>query len=414
MARSHPHPTQQYHYPYSAFALGVLNADELQTEIIKTIREQPAEEYEAAYLQLPVLVTQFGLPKERARQIIHRLQDLNIQPASSYGEALNYFLTQMEELRSTPAPSQIRRQQPSASQEKLPASTPPKATHQPLEQALPLRKKASKRKQKKASASALPNTPNSKIKSNNTKSDHASPTKEQPKKGTQMARLYSSLSTTAQRSKKALYSLAAKTKGKSHPLLQKARSIAAARSRDTQKTAPHFIRLGLLAALFLFGITTAFYYSSSPSSPIEQASTQLPSRDSNQLTTSSAPQSLKAADATLNLSTGHPPTQTKPAPNSSHLQQWHDKGQALAKKFHIGPAEEPERALYYLALLKQEAPKHPLTAKLLLGIAQACRTWGDRLLKSTGDSEKRQIYIWRAKRYEKEAADILKQQRQQR
>ena len=62
MRHSYAHPAQQYHYPYSAYAVGILSDEELQAEIFKVIREQPTE-LKAAYVQLPILVNQYGLSK---------------------------------------------------------------------------------------------------------------------------------------------------------------------------------------------------------------------------------------------------------------------------------------------------------------------------------------------------------------
>jgi len=99
MQHSNAHPTQKYHYPYSAYAVGLLSDKELEIEVLKVIKEDP-EEYSAAMFQLPVLVAQFGLAKTRASHIANLLQQTNKEThPSDFKGALNFFVSQMNEIK---------------------------------------------------------------------------------------------------------------------------------------------------------------------------------------------------------------------------------------------------------------------------------------------------------------------------
>ncbi len=394
MPSSFSHPIQEYRYPYSAFALGVLSANDLQAEIIKAIQQEPSE-YEAAYTQLPILVSQYGLSKEQANLIIARLQSLNIPLPENHRNALRYFVSQMEEIHHTPR----------APRRPIPTAVLPDTPDAPT----PL---------KRPNAEPLTGTV--------TKEE--APPSQRPEAGIlEETTLEDDLEIEDNLEIEGDLKKAAPPETLSAEALAEgvsaAESLLAEEAAAESKNNKHKQRLHTSSVLALLGIgflSLLMYSLQTPSYRLSEINTNDTAIDP----TSMDPIGTQTSQVTAqhnereNEREEEAQRQLKEAlaqkklieearAHSEMLQSWLDRGTQLAEQFHIGPPEEPERALYYLEKLKQEAPQHEYTAQLLFSIAKACEEWATTTLTSDEDAEMHRIYLLRAEHYRYEAKAIL-------
>lgn len=441
MRHLYAHPAQQYHYPYSAYAVGILSDDELQAEIIKIIREQPTE-YTAAYVQLPILVSQYGLPKDRAHTIISSLS--NHEPhdvESSKNEGMKYFLSQMDVIKPVPTPSQKQDTPPESNAPTLdeakydrPKLKPTNNTQEDPEKQH-FKKQASEttecntetkvhEKEGLTQSIELKHNPSIQKEStqtdsdnfiNNDNLDNNEPTAisaHNPLPSAQQDSYFTEEHTVSSTPSSIEPIPAAQTEDIKHSEKQ-GQDLSDLKARLTEnffrkkqfenRAIALQRRRRLIASVFLallIGISFSYFgfhfrQGDTPNEEIPTIAATPPDNDtvSSIENTQTILETQESTTETVDLT-------------DQKISEWYEKGSQLAKKFHIGPKEEPERALYYLDLIQQESTGHTLAAKLLQDIAEACRQWGEKILIDNNDTERHRIYLLRAERYEREAKRI--------
>lgn len=402
MAPANKHPTQNYHYPYSAFALGIIDEHELEVEVLKLISKDNSE-YEAAFIQLPLLVSQYDLSAERAITTIEKLNQSHVELASNNIQLRQFFHRKMNEFKNK-RPDRMATGQRTHVRLKTPVRE--------AEQTNRINERAKKRPTRQAPTTRPPNA-------------RKKPT------GPQVAKKTAPQDTAESKLQNARYKL---------QVHQEQIQLALERENSSEKKRKHTLLQyaagagTLCVALLLWAIlpdgtsddttteqnttnentvvSTQVEKTTSPVTPTTGSQENRPaSALSSELRRATKLDNLDKDNRGLSKTANSAPSQSSSASSpqakmEARLEHYFAEGADRAEQFFIGPEEEPGRALHFLKLMKAEAPNHPLTAKLLQEIAKACTEWS-KILKEQGDLERAEVYKIRAWMYNRDAKEIL-------